>query len=194
MLDKEFFGWVSLAIALAGYLPYFWSIFKGKTRPHIFSWLIWGMLTAIAFMAQWSDHAGPGAWVTGVTAGFCFLIALLSWRHGEKNICRTDWFSFMSALAAIFLWTITKNPLGAVILVTVTDMLGFYPTFRKSYSKPHEELAWHYFLASFKFIVAFFAFENFTVVTVLYPLSLVIMNGSFVVMLVWRRHHIRKTI
>ena len=184
---KEIFGLIAILIAIISYVPYFAGIYKGAVKPHAFTWTIWGILTLIAFFAQWSDGGGAGAWVTGFTALVSFFIVLTAIRNGFKNITKTDWSSFAVAVLSIPLWIITKNPLWSVILITVIDALGFYPTIRKSYTNPYEEPAVTYGLSSIKFIFAIFALGNFSVITVLYPASLVLANGLFVVMLWWRR-------
>lgn len=61
------------------------------------------------------------------------------------------------------------------------------PTIRKSYHKPHEETLVHYVLAGLKFVFAIFALDNYTLVTWLYPASLVAANLFFVFMLMVRR-------
>ena len=188
---KDVLGTVAVGIAFIGYVPYLWAIWKGKTRPHAFSWTIWGILTAIAFAAQWVDGAGPGAWVTGVTALTCFIIVIVALFTGRKqtkgHYHKSDVLSFIAALAAIPLWYLTNSPLWSMILVTIIDALGFYTTFRKSYVNPNEELLFAYLMSALKFVVALMALENFTIITALYPFSLVVMNGAFVVMLLWRR-------
>ena len=37
---KELLGFISLALAVIGYSTYFWAIFRGQTKPHMFSWII----------------------------------------------------------------------------------------------------------------------------------------------------------
>jgi uncharacterized membrane protein HdeD (DUF308 family) len=180
-------GWATIIIGLLTYIPYFWSIYKKQTKPHVFSWFIWGLLGAIAFFAQIADGAGPGAWVNGVTAFICFVIAAIALKFGEKNITRSDWITFLGALSAIPVWYVTQNPLYAIILVTVIDALGFSPTFRKSWLKPWEENALTYGLSAGKYALSLLAIENYTMTTVLYSASLVFMNGVFVAMLLFRR-------
>ena len=74
MVYKELLGAVAIIIGFISYLPYFRDIFKGKTKPHAFSWLIWAILTAIGFAGQISDNAGPGSWALGFTALFIWFI------------------------------------------------------------------------------------------------------------------------
>ncbi len=184
---KVALGVLATALGLIGYVPYFRDIFKGKTKPHVFSWFVWGLLTAIAFFAQIAKGGGAGAWVTGVTAIACFVIAGLALKYGEKQITTTDRLSFVGAILGIILWRLTDSPLLAVVLVTVIDALGFLPTFRKAYYKPNEETASTFLLSSIKFIFGILALESFNLTTWLYPASLILMNGAFVVMVVWRR-------
>lgn len=75
---------ISIGITLVGYFYYFRDIFAGKTKPHAYSWLVWGLLTAIAFVGQLSDKGGPGAYVTGVTALMSFIIFSLALNRSEK--------------------------------------------------------------------------------------------------------------
>ena len=187
---KVSFGVIASLIALASYVPYFTDTFRGKTKPHAFSWLIWALLTGIAYFGQVSDGAAAGSWVTGITAVVCLSIFLLALKYGEKNITRSDWVCLISSLAAIPLWLITSTPLWSVILITLIDVVAFIPTFRKAYHKPHEETLITFLVAGVKFIPGILALGNYSLITVLYPAYLVIMNGIFVLMLVVRRRRV----
>lgn len=187
---KTALGIIATLMALVSYVPYIRNIFSGKTKPHSFSWLVWGSLTAIAFVGQVSEKGGPGAWVTGFTACVSFFIFAAALKYGEKEITRSDWLSLIGAALALVLWLLTNQPLLAMVLITVIDALGFYPTFRKSYAKPYEETALTFALSAIKFVISIIALENLQVVTWLYPASLVLMNGIFVVMLLIRRRQL----
>ena len=187
MIIREVLGLLSVAIASISYFIYFVSIFKGKTKPHVFSWFVWGILASIAFFAQLSDKGGAGTWVTGFSAFICFIISGLALFKGEKNITKSDWICFVAALISIPLWYFTKTPIYSVILVVIIEIIGFIPTLRKSYSKPHEEAASCYGLAAIKHVTSILALENLSITTFLYPLSLVIINTWFVLMLLQRR-------
>lgn len=189
---RDFLGVLAIVIGLIGYVPYFRSIFNGKTKPHAFTWLVWGILTAIAFGGQIVGKGGSGAWVTGVTAFISFTIFVLALVKGKKDFPLADWLCLGGCMIGLALWAITGDPLGAIILITVIDMLAFAPTFRKSYSKPYSEVAFTYALSGIKFLVALFALQQLSAVTVLYPASLVLTNGAFVTLLVIRRAQLRE--
>lgn len=174
-------------IALYSYVPYFCDIFRGKTKPHAFSWLVWGLLMVIGFAGQVSDGAGPGAWVIGFSACACLTIFVLALRHGEKNITRSDWWCLWISLTAIPLWMLTSTPLWSMLLITIIDFVGFAPTFRKSYHKPFEETVVVYTLGAIKHSMGIAALERFSLITLLYPLSLVLTNAGLAAMIMFRR-------
>jgi chromate transport protein ChrA len=187
---KTSLGIAATLIALFSYIPYFRDIFAGKTKPHAFSWLVWFLLTAIAFVAQIKDGAKAGAWVTGFTALVSLFILGAAISRGEKNITKSDWLCLIGAFLAMSVWALTKSPLTAVILITIIDALGFAPTFRKAYHNPAQETLITFALSAVKFVIAIAALGNYTAVTVLYPASLVFMNGLFVTMLIIRRNQL----
>ena len=188
---KIVLGSLASIIALGSYLPYFRDIFKASTKPHAFSWLIWTLLDVIAFAAQVVEKGGAGTWVTGVSAVFCFAIFILALKKGEKKFVLFDWISLAGALLALLLWLLTNDPTLSVILVTITDAIGYLPTFRKGYLKPYEETLILFGLSAVKFVFGIMALETFTLATWLYPASLVLTNTVFVVMVLIRRKQVR---
>ena len=46
-----------------------------------------------------------------------------------------------AALAALPLWWLADDPLWAVMLTTTSDLLGFGPTLRRVWLRPHDERA-----------------------------------------------------
>src|SRR5262245_54347020 len=149
-MDKELYGYLSLIFAIASYAPYMWSTWKGTTRPHVFTWVIWTVVMCIGTMGQYAGGAGPGAWSTTITAVSCFIILLLPLKQGDKNITKQDVIIFIGALSAVPLWLATDNPFTAILIVTFIDLLGYIPTLRKAYHKPHEEMAMSYLITNFK--------------------------------------------
>lgn len=189
---KELLGYISVAVTLISYASYFYTIFCGRTKPHAFSWVIWGILVSIAFYAQYSNGAGSGAWATGVVGASCFAVAVIALFRGEKDIRKSDWLTFIAALLIIPVWYFTNNPLFAIILVMFIDGCGYYPTFRKSYHKPYEESILLYSLGVLQVFLSLCAMANYYLVNILYPIFIMCLNSVFVCMVVWRRKAILK--
>lgn len=181
------FGYASLIFSFISYIPYFRDIFSGKTKPHAFSWFVWGLLTAIAFFAQLEKGAGAGSWLTGFTSVSCFVTFALALVKGERRFTRFDWFSLVGAIFGMIIWQMSRNPATAVIMVTITDVIGFLPTWRKGFFKPFEETVSSWAMGSLKFIFALLALQAWNFTTALYPIALILINGTFTIMLIVRR-------
>lgn len=184
---QEIFGLASFAISLWGSTVYITSIFRGETKPHVYTHLVWGIVTAIAFFAQVFGNAGPGAWATGLTAATCLFQSGLALKYGEKSITQTDKFALLTAGVAIAAWVVTKDPLLSVILSSLINLVAFYPTCRKSWLKPREENLTAYNIANIKIALSIVAITNFTMVTMIYPITCIVVNVAFVALCLWRR-------
>ncbi len=66
-------GVVVSAASLLAAIPYARAICRRSVRPHLFTWLIWSVVTAIAVAGQLVAGAGPSAWCTAAIALTCFL-------------------------------------------------------------------------------------------------------------------------
>jgi hypothetical protein len=189
---KVILGSLAVLIGFVGYVPYIRDVLRGKTNPHVFSWFLWGVMETIAFFAQISKGGGSGAWVTGTGALIAFFVAILALKRKDKQIVFFDWVALAGAVVGIILWQITNNPLMAIIFVTIADALAFIPTFRKSYSKPHEETLFEYGLSGLKWIFGIFALSSLNLTTWLYPASLIATNFGFIIMALIRRRQLQK--
>ena len=156
MDQKELFGLISVILSFLAYLPYLRDLYLKKIKPHVFSWFIWGLIDAIAVTAQVLDGAGAGAWTLTFGMIAAFSITVMSLKHGETNITRSDWISFIAALGAVLVWLVTDDPTGAVILVVLIDILGFIPTFRKSFNRPYDETLSTWVMNSLKFVLGLY--------------------------------------
>ena len=185
-------GVLAAVVGLVGFFPYYRDIIKGSTKPHAFSWLIWGLVQAIAFFAQLSKGGGAGAWLTGVGGSACLIIFVIALFRGEKEIVLLDKICLVLALFGIVLWATTSSPLGAVIIAVLVDAIGFVPTYRKAFKKPKGETPMTYALSGAGFAISLFALQAINFTTVLYPASLVLTNFAFVIMVMIRRKRLKR--
>lgn len=184
------FGIVGIVIEVASMLPYFRDIFRGTTKPHVFTWFGWGLINIVVGSAQFVSGGGYGIFVTASVAITCFTVAGLALFWGEKNITKGDWICLGGSIISIVLWLFTSDPLVAVIIVTLADIIAFIPTFRKAYYRPQEETALTFGLGATRNIFGILALQSFAVVNWLYPASLIITDGAFTAMLLIRRRQL----
>jgi hypothetical protein len=182
---------LSLGIYSFVWLFYVVSILQKKIRPHILSWLLWGILQAVIAVVQFINQAGYAAWITGSVSTSCFIIVLLSFfYHGERNITRSDKLFFGFALLIIPVWALTDASLLAAILVTIIDGLGYGPTFRKCFSAPFEEDVPIWFGSGVVNLLTLFAIETFSYSSAIYPAVSAVLNISGTLYILVRRYQI----
>ena len=184
---KTIFGILAGVLGVISSIPYLRDVIRRKTKPHLFTWFVWGVITAIAFIAQVVRGGGSGSWITAITSFTCFLTAGLALHYGEKQIKLLDWISLLGAALGLFLWGVTSDPLMAVILMCMVDVLGFIPTLRKGYARPHEETVSFFVLSAFKFAAGLIALRSYSPTTYLFPALVAFINAFFASTLLLRR-------
>ena len=185
---KELLSTIAIALTILAFLPYIRSIMQGKTKPHVFSWVIWGSTTFIVFLAQLADNGGAGAWPIGISGIITIYVALLAYsKKSDSTITKIDWLFFILAMTSLPLWYFTSQPLWAVVILTFVDVMGFGPTFRKAYTRPFEEQLMFFIIMTARNLISITALENYSLTTVIFPAVIAGTCLVFIVMVIHRR-------
>ncbi|MCX6757629.1 MAG: hypothetical protein NTZ44_01980 [Candidatus Nomurabacteria bacterium] len=174
---KIIFSILSSIFAVLCFVPYTRDIFKRKTTPHIYSWLIWTILQGTGALIMFKDGANLGVLSLSIGALLCSFVFILSFKYGTKNIKIFDTICLIGALIAICFWVFLDQPLISVTLISIIDFVGFLPTLRKSYFEPHSETLSTYVLSSLSTLCALIALSHYSLTTTIYLSSLVITNA-----------------
>lgn len=191
MTLKIFFAGISSVVGIACFVPYVRDIFRDKTKPHSHTWFIWAVLQMIAASAMWSSGAGVAIASSVIGAVFCSFIFILSFKYGFKGITRFDTICLFGALFALAAYLLFHNPLLSIILVTLTDVIGFLPTLRKAYRAPHTETASTHLLSAASGAFAIAALSIFTPTTSLYLFAVTLMDVSCGLLVLARKKSIK---
>jgi hypothetical protein len=185
---KPWLSAVAVILTCIAFLPYILSIFRGRTRPHVFSWVTWGMNTSVAFLATLHAGGGHGAGVIGFSAGVTLFIAVLAYmKRADVSVTPTDRLFFIVALAAMPLWRWADDPLWAVWLITVIELLGFGPTLRKTWSQPFSESMSFLLLLVVRNALVIAALDRHATTTVLVPAAMAAACLALIAIMAWRR-------
>lgn len=188
---KPLLAALAMLLTFVAYVPYVRSILSGTTRPHVFSWLVWGVNTTVAFLATLAAGGGAGAWSIGLSALVTLGIAGLAWqRRAAIRIARVDWVFFLGGLAAIPLWFALDDPLAAIVVVTLVELAGFAPTFRKSWHLPWSEPVGFLLLLILRNALVIGALGAHTFTTVFFPAAMAAACAVLMAMLLWRRRQL----
>ncbi len=183
---KDIFGLLSILVLVPQYWIYLTATWRGEIRPHIFSFTIWMLGSGIIAVSQYYEKGGPGAWGSAGSTVLCLFTMLLTYRLGTKYITRSDWVAFTGALAAIPLWIVTKDPFWSVVLITVIEVIAYFPTFRKAWMEGREELPAFWICAVLQYTFIFLALETYNWTTILNPGFNAIACGGVVLILLVR--------
>lgn len=188
MTYKDLLSAIAIVLTFLSFFPYIRAITRGTTKPHVFSWIIWGSTTLVVFLAQLADGGGVGAWPIGFSGVVTIYVAALAYgKKSDIGITRTDWLFLLSAMTALPCWYLTSDPLWAVVILTVVDVIGFGPTFRKAWDRPFDEQMTFFALMAVRNILAAIALEHYSPTTMLFPLVLAGACALFIAMGLYRR-------
>ena len=192
LTPPEILASIGVIIHLMSLSIYIHSIIIGKTKPHLFTWIIWSIAPIIGFCAQIHEQETTGTWALATTIVACISICLLSLKYGEKNITRADKIALALSLSAVFPWILTHNPLWSVILVSLIDLGGYIPTIRKSWTKPYDEKLFAYAVSIIPLIISLFLLNDLTFTTALYTCTIIVANFCLVGFCLWRRRVLKR--
>ncbi|MDO6459347.1 hypothetical protein Q4485_01410 [Granulosicoccaceae sp. 1_MG-2023] len=188
------FSGLSILLTVGGFVPYVLGIIKGRVRPHMVSWLIWGTTTFLVFIAQLQDGAGIGAWPIGVSGLATLSVALLAYRYrADITVTRTDRLFLLLALSSLPVWYLTDNPLWAVVILTGADLLGFGPTYRQVWHRPWSESMVFFLLLGMRNVLVLLALEHYSVTTALFPAAIGLASFTLLGLLTLRRRTLAAT-
>lgn len=189
---KDFLGILAVIITFIGYAPYVWNTLKGKTRPHIFSWFTWALVTFLVFALQLYGKGGAGTYTTLAAAFLCTLIFILGLKNGKRDITKFDVIVFIFSLIATSIWVFAKQPIISTLLLVAINTLATLPTIRKSWKDPNSETLFLWEMAALRNFLGILALSNYSVLTWLYPATNVLANVIESLVLIFRRRRLKE--
>ena len=185
----------TLITIIWGFFPYIRDIFRNKTKPHIYTWLIWTITQGVATVGLIYGKGGWGALELLIGTFFVFIIFLLSFKYGTKNVAKLDTVMFVVALLFFVIWTQVQDPLLAVFMVSIVDILGYMPSFRKTFQEPWTETVTTWLLFAIGNIFVMLSLGQYNLLTLTYLVSIATANIILVaICLVRRKYSIMKSI
>ena len=185
---KTAFGITASVIGAGCFIPYIRDIFREKTRPHIYTWLIWTILQVTGVIAMYNSGAGIGILALATGSLLCAYVCILSIKHGTKNITTFDTVCFIGALISIAIYIFLKQPLLSIILISAIDFIGFLPTLRKAYIEPYSETVSMFAFFAVSGVFTMLALSDYSLTTILYPLTLILIN-VIATLVIWVRRY-----
>ena len=177
---------IAALLAIAGNVPYLMDVFKGRVKPHAYTWLVWSIVSAITFFGQVAKGAGVGALPTAASEVFTIIIFLASLKYGFRPIAAIDTWFLLLALAGIIPWIVMKDPTVSVITVVTIDVVAFIPTLRKTWMHPTTESPTLYTMNVLRHSLAMFSLQAYNIATTLHSIAMITANTVMTGILILR--------
>ncbi|HWY79733.1 MAG TPA: hypothetical protein VNW29_05235 [Candidatus Sulfotelmatobacter sp.] len=156
-------------IAAIAYIPYLIDMFKGKNKPHLYTWISIFLITAIVAYIQLVSGSGVGAipiilgvFVDAIILFYCF-------KFGTKDVVFIDKICLAISIVGVISYPIfITRPIIALLFVTIAEVISFIPTVRKTRNDPYSESLTSYYLIMVKLILILIALQTYNILTVSY--------------------------
>lgn len=188
---QEFLGYSSGIIMMLSVVPYAISIFKGETKPQRMTWLIWSILTFIAFFSQ---MAKGGTWSLLLTAGdtiAILIVFILSIKFGVGGFRKIDILSLCGAGVSLLFWYLTKEPAVALFLIIIIDFIGANLTIKKSWHNPESENWIGWAMCGVGGLLGTLAVGEWNFILVIFPLYICLINSLMAGIILGRKRKTR---
>jgi hypothetical protein len=185
------FGLSSGTINLLAEIPAIRGIFAGTNKPERATWWMWFILSSVSFFGQIAGGAHWSAVLSFTSTIVGGVIAVLSIKYGYGRFHLRDAVGIAVAIIGGLYAYIVRDPLIAVVIVTVVELLAAGLTVYKTWFAPSTEnfLAWRISLVGT--ILGVLAVGKYRPVIYLAPLSNFLINLVMVVLIAIRRPRVK---
>jgi hypothetical protein len=181
-MNIEYIVFLGAALSIVGSGKYIIDTIKGRTKPNRVTWLIWAMSPIIGTIAAVSDGVSWAILPTFM-AGFGPLLVFIASFFNKKSywkLGRGDYLCGAMAIAALVLWSMTKDPNIAILFSILADLFAAIPTLVKSWRHPETETGLTYVLSMFCQITGFIAMKQWNFAESAFGIYLFIVDVCFV--------------
>jgi hypothetical protein len=176
----------TLVLSLISPISYTKSMLKGRAKPHrVTRLIVWlASIAGVLGVIHSSNAAGViFAIIFCVRASYLLLMSL---KYGTGGASKLDRTCLVVGVVALITYFVTGSGLLSIALGILADLIGYIPTFVKTWHQPHSEDPLFFAIESFASLLAIFAIWDLRV-DILFPVYFFIC-GATVIFLVYRKH------
>lgn len=172
---------LSAAISLSGAFAYIRDMFRGKSKPNLVTWGLWGFAPLIATGAALAAGADNWSTIRIFMSGFgpllVFLAAFLV-RQGYWKLSKSDYACGGLSLIALGAWLLADSPVSAILLAAMADLFATLPTIFKAWRFPETETLYTYFAGFFTATIVIPAIPVWNIENAAFQVYLLIANTA----------------
>lgn len=179
--------WIIGTLVLSLISPIFYtkSMLAHKAKPHRVTRLIVWLAAIAGLVGVLGSTNLPGIFFAGIFLARASYLLVMSFIYGVGGASQLDKSCLAIGLLAIVLFMITRNGLLAISLGILADVIGYIPTFVKTWHKPESEDPTFFIVEGLASLLAVVAIWELRA-DILFPVYFVLCSG-LVVFLIYRK-------
>ena len=138
---KDFLTITAGVISFGAYIPYAIDILKGKAQPARATRVMFVGLLVVTLLQQKALGSGSLIVFTLGEAIGSVAILFLAIKYGVGGLSKLDVACYALLVVDVIVWLLTGNPLIALHLSVLADIIAFTPTLAKTWKTPKSETA-----------------------------------------------------
>lgn len=178
---------LSAVISFSGAFAYIRDMFRGKSKPNLVTWGLWGFAPLIATGAALTANADGWATVRIFMSGFGPLLVFLAAfvvKQGYWKLSKFDYACGALSIVALGAWLLADSPVLAILLAAVADLFATLPTIFKAWKFPETETLYTYFVGLFTATIVIPAIPVWNIENAAFQVYLLIANTAlFIIVL-----------
>jgi hypothetical protein len=175
----------TIALSILSPISYTKSMLKGKVKPHRVTRLIVWLASVAGLLGVLNSSNSSGkifALIFFIRATYLLIMAVL---YGVGGLQKLDLYCLFFGVLALVAYYTTRSGLLTISLGIAADLIGYIPTFVKTYKKPESEDPLFFSIEGLASLFAIFAIWEL-VPDILFPIYF-LLSSMTVVALVYRK-------
>jgi len=179
----------TLVLSLISPISYTKSMLAGKSKPHRITRLIVWLASVAGVLGVLHTSNLPGKIFAYIFLARASYLLVMSIIYGVGGFARLDKYCLVLGVMALIAYVTTRNGLLAISLGILADLIGYIPTFIKTYHQPQSEDPVFFSIEGAASLFGVFAVWSFQV-GILFPLYFTLCSAT-VVTLIYRKRIFR---
>jgi hypothetical protein len=168
----------TLILSLISPISYTRSMLAGKAKPHRITRLIVWLASVAGILGVMHSTSLPGKIFAYIFLARATYLLIMSMIYGIGGMAKLDLYCLGIGILALVAYVVTKNGTITILLGIIADLIGYVPTFVKTYHDPGSEDPVFFTIEGFASLFGVFAVWSLQA-AVLFPIYFTL--SSFVV-------------